>query len=82
MRFPPKSYSKDLESLEVCGTIICTIFISEKMLSPKCPVQMDTTLLGVVAIVLHVAKTLTGFKTLRNNSQQFATTCNRVCKQT
>ena len=30
MRFPPKSYSKDLESLEVCGATICTMCIFEK----------------------------------------------------
>ena len=37
---------------------------------------------GGCCVRLPVAKSLTCFKTLRNNSQQHATICNRVCKRT
>ena len=39
------------------------------------PIIVGPTMLGVVAFVSDVAKSLTGFLTLRNNSQQHATGC-------
>ena len=40
------------------------------------------TMLGVVASVCTCLKVGYRFQTLRNSSQQHATTCNRVCKRT
>ena len=82
MRFPPKSYSKDLESLEVCATTInCKIYIFEKFFHHNAlckQIQHCWSMLGVVAFLLDKAKSLTGFKLCAitpNNLQQHATGC-------
>ena len=40
-----------------------------------------SNIVGTYCIHLHKAKSLNQFQTLHNNSQQYATACDRMCKQ-